>query len=587
MKKTVFTFMIAAMSFAACQKFETSEPSVQGPVITAQIEQDDQTRTAMGSDRKSAWSAKDQIAVFLKSTTKSKYEVQSAYVGQSYADFSSLSNTASGSGEHVVALYPYSAAGDLSLTNANFAYHMLKVTIPAEQTYAAGSFGNGAFMMTALSTDYNLNFKNVCGGMKLKLKGAMKIASITVSGKNSEKLAGTATLQIMKDGSGSQFQGSTGDKTSVTLNCGSGVQLNEKTATEFIIVLPPVTFSKGFNVSIKDTDGNTYNLNSTKSNTVKRSSILVMPEKTLKAPTIADNLSGWTNVSGNYGTLPDHIKVYKAPSTLQGSSCNAYIAVTDLRLGGRWDVWSVAIDRSGWLTERTNDSFCTPSTVYNGEYYQHPPVIVNGGFFYSEGGYNYTASLAVRGSTRPLAYNIGYESDSSNNICYPTRASFLEYDNGSFDACWTYVDWDFSHWIYPSPAPANNKTKPSASYPSGAKTFEAKTGIGGGPVLVNNSEVVNTWSEEMFSGITPRSAQPRTAVGVTANREVVLFVCQGRGTYSGFTTGEVANILRDIGCVEAINLDGGGSTCMLVNGTAVFTPSDGSQRAVASTVMIY
>jgi exopolysaccharide biosynthesis protein len=92
----------------------------------------------------------------------------------------------------------------------------------------------------------------------------------------------------------------------------------------------------------------------------------------------------------------------------------------------------------------------------------------------------------------------------------------------------------------------------------------------------------------MFSGISPTSAQPRTAVGVTANREVVLFVCQGRGTtYAGLTTGQVANILKDLGCVEALNLDGGGSTCMLVNGYPVFTPSDGSQRAVASTVMIY
>lgn len=597
MKKTLFTVMIAAIAFAACQKFETSELSAQGPVITAQIDQDDQTRTAMGSDRKSAWSAKDQIAVFLKSNTKSKYEVQSAYVGKSYADFSSLSNTASGSGEHVVALYPYSAAGDLSLTNANFAYHMLKVTLPTEQTYASGSFGNGAFMMTALSTDYNLNFKNVCGGMKLQLKGAMKIASITVSGKNNEKIAGAATLQIMKDGSGAQFQGNTGgDKTSVTLNCGSGVQLNEKTATEFIIVLPPVTFSKGFNVSIKDTEGNTYNLNSTTSNTVKRSSLLVMPEKSLKTPSIADNLSGWTNVSGNYGTLPDHIKVYKAPSTLQGRSCNAYIAVTDLRLGGRWDVWSVAVDRDdnngadGWLTYKTNDSFCTPSTIYNSGYWQNPPVVVNGGFFYyGDDGYNYTASLAIRnGETQdPLAYNINYEYNGST-LCYPTRGAFLEKADGTFDACWTYAKFNwYEHFVYPTPAPANSTTQPSLDYPSGGNYFAAKTGIGGGPVLIRDGEIKNTWSQEMLSGITPTSAQPRTAVGVTANREVVLFVCQGRGTYDGFTTAEVANILRNIGCVEAINLDGGGSTCMLVNGQALFTPSDGSQRAVASTVMIY
>ena len=45
-------------------------------------------------------------------------------------------------------------------------------------------------------------------------------------------------------------------------------------------------------------------------------------------------------------------------------------------------------------------------------------------------------------------------------------------------------------------------------------------------------------------------------------------------------------MLMDLGCVEAINLDGGGSSCMLVNGKETIKVSDGSQRAVASTVMI-
>ena len=42
----------------------------------------------------------------------------------------------------------------------------------------------------------------------------------------------------------------------------------------------------------------------------------------------------------------------------------------------------------------------------------------------------------------------------------------------------------------------------------------------------------------------------------------------------------------DLGCVEAINLDGGGSSCMLVNGIETIKVSDGAQRAVASTVML-
>ena len=65
--------------------------------------------------------------------------------------------------------------------------------------------------------------------------------------------------------------------TSVTLNCGSGVQLNESAATEFIISLPPVLFSKGFTVTATDAEGQTYTVGTDKPNVVQRSSILSMP----------------------------------------------------------------------------------------------------------------------------------------------------------------------------------------------------------------------------------------------------------------------------------------------------------------------
>ena len=57
------------------------------------------------------------------------------------------------------------------------------------------------------------------------------------------------------------------------------------------------------------------------------------------------------------------------------------------------------------------------------------------------------------------------------------------------------------------------------------------------------------------------------------------------GVY-GFTTGEVAEILYSLGCVEAMNLDGGGSSCMLINGKETIKVSDGTQRSVASALML-
>jgi exopolysaccharide biosynthesis protein len=150
--------------------------------------------------------------------------------------------------------------------------------------------------------------------------------------------------------------------------------------------------------------------------------------------------------------------------------------------------------------------------------------------------------------------------------------------------------------MYPAPAEntwaADPAKQPTAKYPEGGKEFAAKTAMGGGPLLIDGGKFMDTYVEELFngtSGIGPDSNQPRTAMGVTADGKMILFVCEGRQMtegVAGLTTADVANVLLDLGCVEAINLDGGGSSCMLVNGKTTIKVSDGSQRAVGSTVMI-
>jgi len=48
----------------------------------------------------------------------------------------------------------------------------------------------------------------------------------------------------------------------------------------------------------------------------------------------------------------------------------------------------------------------------------------------------------------------------------------------------------------------------------------------------------------------------------------------------------VAKVMKDLGCTEALNLDGGGSSCMLVNGKETIKGSDGKQRKVLTAVGI-
>lgn len=309
----------------------------------------------------------------------------------------------------------------------------------------------------------------------------------------------------------------------------------------------------------------------------------VVEEIELPVPATLDK---WTDVSSDYGTLPEYIKVYKSPDKMEGKQTVAYIAVADMS-AAQWDIWSIAdVEMDG-----TTDAFKTPSAVYaEGSW----PVVINAGFFYASGGLNYSSSLAVRNS-EVLAYNINYASEDWVTLYYPTRAALLESESGEFNACWTYKRSD-AHYMYPSPSDNTWEAKPaktpSSTYPEGAEVFSAKTAIGGGPLLIDGGKFKDTYVQELFngtSGIAPDSDQPRTAIGVTADNKMITFVCEGRQMtegVAGLTTADVANILLDLGCVEAINLDGGGSSCMLVNGKATIMESDGAQRAVGSTIMI-
>jgi hypothetical protein len=107
--------------------------------------------------------------------------------------------------------------------------------------------------------------------------------------------------------------------------------------------------------------------------------------------------------------------------------------------------------------------------------------------------------------------------------------------------------------------------------------------IGGLPLLVQNGQIV---AEECFTSLCHRN--PRTGIGWTANGRVLLVVIDGRQANwsAGVTLVTFAQIMRDLGAVDALNLDGGGASTMVVRGDVVNRPSDGEQRRVATAVLV-
>jgi exopolysaccharide biosynthesis protein len=111
--------------------------------------------------------------------------------------------------------------------------------------------------------------------------------------------------------------------------------------------------------------------------------------------------------------------------------------------------------------------------------------------------------------------------------------------------------------------------------------------LGAGPMLVKNSGVFLTTKIEQFPPDVASGRAPRTSLGLTKDGHVLLVVVDGRQKHSvGFTLLELALFMQEVGAVDAMNLDGGGSSEMVVNGKVVNKPSDGRERRVGDAFVV-
>ncbi|ONI71854.1 hypothetical protein BWI15_17160 [Kribbella sp. ALI-6-A] len=105
-------------------------------------------------------------------------------------------------------------------------------------------------------------------------------------------------------------------------------------------------------------------------------------------------------------------------------------------------------------------------------------------------------------------------------------------------------------------------------------------GVTGRGLLVRDGEVV-----EQPTGGSFNDRNPRTIAGTTKDGKLVFVTVDGRQTTSvGTTMGESAALAKALGLHNAMNLDGGGSTAMAVNGALVNRPS-GAERAVGDALV--
>lgn len=111
--------------------------------------------------------------------------------------------------------------------------------------------------------------------------------------------------------------------------------------------------------------------------------------------------------------------------------------------------------------------------------------------------------------------------------------------------------------------------------------------VGAGPMLVKDGSVYLTTKTEEFGSDVAGGRAPRTALGVTRDGSILLVVVDGRqATSAGLTLLEMALFMQELGAVDALNLDGGGSSEMVIYDKVINRPSDGHERPVGDALAV-
>lgn len=290
--------------------------------------------------------------------------------------------------------------------------------------------------------------------------------------------------------------------------------------------------------------------------------------------------SGW-RLSTTLGTaFPAGIQVYTFDSVHNGKTVKAVCLAYDSK-NANFEFKPVQS-----ATAKTPTSFYNDETgiVYG---------CINGGYFGSNQSFslvkynNVVSSPNIKAVTRVF--------NGTNTSYYPTRAAFGISNTGSPTIGWIYNVGSGNDLIYSYPAPSPNvdgqapQAQPTASFPTGGSIWNTVSAIGGSPMLVKDNTINISDAAELIS-INNTTSRPRSAIGYTANGIVLILAVEGDNppTYTGINLADLASFIKNLGATNAINLDGGGSTSLVIGGVKAVRPGDagGVERPVVSAVLI-
>jgi hypothetical protein len=304
----------------------------------------------------------------------------------------------------------------------------------------------------------------------------------------------------------------------------------------------------------------------------------------------------WKNVDSLFQPLPASVHVFFSNDSLNGKPNIAYCVIADLK--------DKQLD---FTTDTTKGRRLTPAKFHERD--QQPLVVVNCTFF--EFVHNSNLNLVMRKGKviAPNQQSVALKGKDTLKYAHVFPSAIGISKKRTADVAWTFttpntrkpfaMQWAMNAIIDSNSILQRDSaiyltsviTRPHDGqlYPT-LRKWKMETAVGGGPVLLQSGEIkISNNEERKFGGKAINDKHPRTAMGYTKDNKLIILVIQGRfpNIAEGATLTQQAQIFKDLGCWEALNLDGGGSSCLLVNGKETIKPSDKEgERPVPAVFMI-
>ena len=234
------------------------------------------------------------------------------------------------------------------------------------------------------------------------------------------------------------------------------------------------------------------------------------------------------------------------------------------------------------LVSNDDDGVETPSEIAIN---RNASVVINGGYFArGQKPMRHIGLLKSKNILIEPASNSVFRDDIRYNV---NRGAFGVLKDNSVDISWasTRNDSIFS-WSFPF---QNRPGKPASVNYNFSEFWNVKEALHAGPVLIHNGKIKISTEQEVFFNTPVDGVQPRSAIGYKENGDTVMMVVDGRQVDSrGVYLKELAMLMKQFDCIEALNLDGGGSSSLIVDGSLINKPIGlNIEREVMSFIAVF